>query len=210
MNYKEILNNYINEYPFNEPIFIEDVKNYLKTKIDLDNKTMKTIYVYINRLVKSNILEMFNRGIYYKPKDGIFGKKELDINKVIEKKYLKNKNVKGYITGATLYNNLGLTTQISNNIFIITNECPNNNQYKDKALNVIIRKPKIEITNENYIYLQFLDLISNKDSIKIEVDNQKEIIFKYIKNNNLEMEKIFKYAKLTNNKKAIEKLYNLA
>lgn len=211
MNYNELLTNYINKCPVDEPIFIEDIKEYFKLIITNNDftKVINNIYVYINRLVKNNTIVLFAKGIYYKPAKGTFGNKKLNINKVIEKKYLKdNTNIKGYITGAYLYNQLGLTTQISNNITIITNECPNGNEYENKLLNVKIRKPKIEINNANYLYLQLLDLIVNKDNIKIEVDNEKEIIYNFIKHNNLNWELIFKYAKLTNNKKAIEKLYN--
>jgi hypothetical protein len=70
--------------------------------------------------------------------------------------------------------------------------------------------PKIEITNENYKYLQLFDLIENKDNINIEVENADEIIYKFIQENELDFEKILKYARETNCKKAIEKIVNLA
>ena len=114
MNYNKLLNNCINEFPVDEPIFIEDIKDYLSTKMEFSDKKMKTIYVYINRLVKANVLDFFSKGVYYRAKIGKFGKKKLDINKVIERKYLKyNNQIKGYITGATLYNSLGLTTLLN-------------------------------------------------------------------------------------------------
>ena len=55
-----------------------------------------------------------------------------------------------------------------------------------------------------------LDIIENKDNINIEVDNFDEIIFKIIDNSNLEFEKLIKYARITKNKKAIEKLIEIA
>lgn len=63
---------------------------------------------------------------------------------------------------------------------------------------------------KNYLYLQLLDIIENKDNINIEVDNFDEIIFKIIDNSNLEFEKLIKYARITKNKKAIEKLIEIA
>ena len=60
------------------------------------------------------------------------------------------------------------------------------NKYENKNLNVIIRKPKIEINNENYKYLQLFDLIENKDNIGIEVDNPDEIIYNFIEENHKE------------------------
>ena len=52
-------------------------------------------------------------------------------------------------------------------------------------------------------------MLINKDNIKIEVDNDKEIIYKFIKDNELEMEKIFEYANKINNLKPIKRLYEL-
>ncbi|MEG1288180.1 MAG: DUF6088 family protein [Bacilli bacterium] len=212
MKYSELLLSYISNCPLDEPIFIEDIKTYIKSKLELTGleleKVFKSIYVYINRLIKKQDLEFYSKGIYYKPSIGAFGKKTLNKSKVIQKKYIENEDlIKGYVTGPTLYNYLGLTTQNPEKIYIVTNECPNKNQYENKLFNVIITKPKIEITKDNYLYLQLIDLINNKDDIPVENLTEKEAIFKYIKENELEMEKIFKYASLTNNKKAIDKLF---
>lgn len=211
MNYNNILIKYIDEYPYDEPIFIEEIKDYFK-KIIQNNfeTTFKNIYVYINRLVKENKLSQFVKGIYYKPTKGIFGSKPLNINKVIEKKYICDKNgKKGYFTGAYLFNKLGLTTQIPKEILIVTNECPNSNDYNNKNLGVTIRKPKTPVTEDNYKYLQLFDILMNKDNIKIEVDNEKEIIYKFIDDNQLNLEKIFEYANKINNLKPIIRLYEL-
>ena len=45
---------------------------------------------------------------------------------------------------------------------------------------------------------------------EFEVDNYDEIIYKFIKENQLDFEKIIKYARETNNKKILEKLYLIA
>ena len=163
-------------------------------------------------MFKNNILKQFYKGIYYKPEKNIFGEMPLDKNKVIIKKYIKDEegNIKGYITGAKLFNQLGLTTQVPNIINIVTNECKNYNKYKNKKLGVIIRQPKIKIDNDNYKYLQLLDIISNKDQINIEVDDVDEIIYNFIEENKLNFEKIIKYARETKSKKILERLYILA
>ena len=46
----------------------------------------------------------------------------------------------------------------------------------DEKLRTYITKPKIEITNENYRYLQFIDILENRDNINIEVENANLII----------------------------------
>lgn len=215
MNCNEILLSYINKCPVDEPIFIEDIKKYFKNIIK-NNKiyanTIKKVYVYINRLVKKNVIIQFIKGIYYKPIQGLLGAKPLNPEKVINKKYIHDESgYKGYYTGAILFNQLGLSTQVPNEILIITNECPNNNEYYNKQLKVTIRKPKIPITDENYLYLQLFEILNNQDDICIEVENEmlKEKIHKYIKECQIDTIKLIELAKKTNNKKAILKLYEM-
>ena len=211
MNYNEILIKYIEEYPFDEPIFVNDIRQYFKNilKEEYEN-VIKDIYVYLNRLVKEKKLNQFVKGIYYKPIKGAFGDKVINVNKIINKKYIIDENgLKGYFSGAYLFNKIGLTTQIPREVLIVTNECPNTNDYRNKNLGVIIRKPKININKDNYKYLQLFDILNNRDNIKIEVENKKQIIFNYIRENELDIEKIFEYAYKINSFKAIEKLFIL-
>ena len=214
MNCHSLVFCYIQNCEKNEPIFIEDIKEYIIQfyKDDEREKIFNNVKEILNRLNKENIIRTAYKGIYYIPKTNIFGEVPLPNNKIIQYKYLTDKlgNVKGYITGANLFNKVGLTTQVPNIIDIVTNECKNNNKYENKNLNVIIRKPKIEINKDNYKYLQLIDLIENKDNIYVEVDYMDEIIYNFIRDNDLQFEKILKYARETNSKAVIEKMVMLA
>lgn len=218
MNLNETVLNYIENCEYNEPIFMEDIKLYIENffydkKKKLDNKkTYNNLKMIISRLNKENILKTATKGVYYKPKHNIFGEVPLANIKIIQYKYLVDKtgNKKGYLTGAILFNKVGLTTQVPNVTDIVTNNCKFNTKYTNTNLNVTIRKPKLEINNENYIYLQLFDLIENKDKINIEVDNEDEILYNFITENKLNFEKIIKYARIINNKKIIEKILVLA
>ena len=214
MNCHNIVLNYIQNCEKNEPIFIEDIKEYIMQfyKDGNTEKIFNNLKEILNRLNKHNIIKTAYKGIYYIPKTNIFGEVPLANSKIIKYKYLFDKfgNVKGYITGANLFNQVGLTTQVPNTVDITTNECKNNNKYTNKYLNVIIRKPKLKINNDNYKYLQLIDLIENKDNIFIEVENYDEIIYNFIEENQLQFEKIIKYARETNSKKVIEKMVILA
>lgn len=214
MNCHNIVINYIQNCKENEPIFIEDIKQHVMQfyKEEEKDKVFNNVKEVLNRLNKEGVIKTAYKGTYYIPKTNIFGEMPLANSKIIQYKYLVDKfgNVKGYITGANLFNNLGLTTQVPNIIDIVTNECKNNNKYTNKYLNVTIRKPKIKINNENCKYLQLIDLIDNKDNIYVEVDNVDEIIYNFIQDNDLDFEKILKYARETNNKGVIEKMVILA
>lgn len=214
MNCHNIILNYIQNCEKNEPIFIDDIKEYIMQfyKEEEKEKIYNNVKEILNRLNKANIIKTAYKGIYYIPKTNIFGEVPLANSKIIRYKYLVDKfgNIKGYITGAALFNKAGLTTQVPNVIEIVTNECKNNNKYENKYLNVAIRKPKIKINNDNFKYLQFIDLIENRDNIYIEVDNIDEILYNFIQENNLKFEKIIKYARETNSKAVIEKMVVLA
>lgn len=204
----KLFKEFIDSYPEDEPIFFEDCSKFFSD--NKENVNRKDLYVYFYRFIKKDKLRKFSQGIYYKPSVGAFGERVLNPTKIIERKYLNSDgNIKGYYSGAYLFNAIGLTTQIPKNISIVTNECPNKNQYELKNLNVIIRKPKIEINNDNYLYLQLLDILINKDQVNVEVENKKDIIFDFINRNNLKMDRIFYYAKKTNCKQAIERMYDL-
>lgn len=203
MNISKLVLKYIEGYQDTEPIFIEDMKKYIIEKGGKQNN----VYVILNRLKMKGIMKSAYRGIYYKPGRCVFGETGLDYTRLIELKYLKDRegNIKGYITGAKLFNWIGFTTLVPNVTEIVTNECKYYKKYDEKLRTYII-KPKIQITNENHQYLQFLDVLENKDNIHIEIDNENQILYDIIKECNLDFKKIIKYAKETNNKKALEKL----
>ena len=214
MNICKLVLEYIEQYPEDEPIFIEDIKKYVIGKNEEDNKqenVLKNINVILNRLKNEGIIKAEYKGVYYKPIISMFGEVPLNTNKLRKLKYLEDKdgNIKGYIVGAKLFNKLGLTTLVPNVTDIVTNECKYHKQY-DEKLRTYITKPKIEITNENYRYLQFIDILDNKDNIPIDAPNAEEILYRIIEECKLDFEKIIKYARETNNRKVLDKLFVIA
>lgn len=214
MNICKLVLEYIEQYPKDEPIFIEDIKKYVIQQCENDNKKesiLKNINVILNRLKNEGIIKAEYKGVYYKPIISMFGEVPLNTNKLRKLKYLEDKdgNIKGYIVGAKLFNKLGLTTLVPNITEIVTNECKYHKQY-DEKLRTYITKPKIEVTNDNYRYLQFIDILDNKDNIPIEARNADEILYRIIEECKLDFEKIIKYARETNNRKVLDKLFVLA
>lgn len=214
MNCRGIVLNYIQNCEINEPIFIEDIKEYIMQfyKQEEKEKVFNNVKEILNRLNKEHVIKTAYKGVYYIPKSNIFGEIPLANSKIIKYKYLVDKagDVKGYITGAKLFNKVGLTTQVPNTIDIVTNECKNKNKYENQYLNIVVRRPKIQIDSNNYKYLQLIDLIENKDNVYVEVDYLDEKIYEFIKVNELSFEKILKYARETKSNGVIEKIVMLA
>jgi len=215
MNCYKIVLDYIDTIENNEPIFIEDVKKHVATFYEGEDltKLFNNVKAVLYRLKKEGKVAQAEKGIYYKPTQTIWGRESVPpIHKIRKYKYIMEKDgtLKGYITGAKLFNMMGLTTQVPRRTDIATNECKNANKYINDKYQVIIRKPKIKVTNENYKYLQLLDILANDDKINIEVENEEDILYQYMKEYELDFEKVLKYARETNNKNVLTKLWTLA
>lgn len=182
--YEYILNTFLPD----EPILIEDIENLFpdRSRPWID-KTIKT-------MVDEKMLKRFSTGIYYIPRKTIFGDSILSTNKVISKKYLSNNDeVYGYVTGMSLLNSLGLTTQVPNSISIVTNnEASRGRRITVGKQNLYLIKAPTKITKENCAVLQLLEaikLIDLNDLDEIENNN----LINYIKSNSITLKDISQY-----------------
>ena len=147
-------------YGLNEPIFVSDLADC--------GMTMARIRNEVKKLVDDGKLRRFDTGIYYLPKKTIFNTYAAPSREiVIKKKYIQDKDDNfGYLSGVGLANQLGLTTQVPAVYEIVSNKATKD--YREVIIGnakVILRKPRIVVTEENYKVLQFLDLIKDIDLI---------------------------------------------
>lgn len=152
MLYDYILKNYEKD----EPIFLSELPGDSR---DYVRQEMK-------KLVDNGKMERLFNGVYYLAYTTILGTKgKMSVDKYVEKKFIhSNGSVSGYITGIQLANMYGFTTQTPDCIEVCSNEATT----KQRKLcidgrNLIIYKPVTEITKENQVVLQFLDLMTTVD-----------------------------------------------
>ena len=118
---------------------------------------MEAVIKALNRMVKSGKIAKLSKGRYYKPETTPFGKLLPDQKQVVKDLLEDNGKVTGYLTGYSMYNQLGLSTQLSNTIQIGKNEIRpgfNRDPYKISFI-----KQKNTITKENIPLLQILDAV---------------------------------------------------
>lgn len=117
----------------------------------------------IQRFVEKGTLQRASKGVFYKPKQSIFGVLEPSDDELLKPYLFKNGRRYAYITGMRLYNVMGLTTQFAFTIVIAT---PSRLKVQ-KVGNTKIRTVKTyaEVTDENYIYLGFLDSLKDFNDI---------------------------------------------
>jgi hypothetical protein len=176
-------------YSPGEPIFTSDIK--------IDGITENNKRQQIKHLVDSGKILKFDDGIYYFPKQTrLKGPSMLSAEVVAQYKYIMKNGVRiGYYSGHTLANRLGISNQVpmteeivSNNMSAIVREV------RVGKRKFIVRKPTVNVTEDNYIILQLLDLLKDIESYS---DNGREIarsqIVKYIETNNITREDIDMY-----------------
>lgn len=159
---------------------IKEGETFTYRQLSIDNNEYQTAAKSIERLITKGIIKRISPGIFYKPKQTVFGEL-LPNNEEIIKPYLfKNGKRNAYITGTLLYNKLGLTTQIPQTIKIACRE----NEIKINKSNIkaIPAKSYVDVTNKNYQYLEILDAIKDFKKIQdLNIENGITILFNILK-----------------------------
>lgn len=176
-----LLSKEIGKYKVNELIFVNDL---YKSKFKNIFSEL-AFYKAIERLCAKKVLIKVAKSVYSKPdvtRYGILGPSENDIiEKFVE-------NYKGLIVGYTLYNRLKLTTQLSNNIQILSNNLSTNTK---KVENINVIKINIKIDEKVKTILEGLDVLENYNKIQ-EINNIYFVLFAEKLANSYE-EKVFEY-----------------
>ena len=134
-------------------------KGYVFTYIDFVNEVKKkeAIIKALNRMAATGKITKLSKGRFYKPETSVFGTLQPQQYQIVKDILEVNGKMVGYLTGYSLYNQLGLTRQISNTIQIGKNEI--RPTFKRDRYTISFVKQKNTITKENIPLLQILDAI---------------------------------------------------
>lgn len=148
----------------------------------------------IERLLSKGVIKRVSTGVFYKPKQTVFGELKPKEEELLKSYLFKNGKRIAYITGLSLYNRMGLTTQIPKTIKIAC---------RDKRINVNAGNIKakavksyIDVTDNNYTYLEFLDSLKDFNKITdIDKESALKILLNKIKQlNESEIKLLIKYS----------------
>ena len=195
------------KYGYNEPICVEEIQ--------FNNYSRSWILKEIKKLTESGELKRFDIGIYYFPTKMFWGDSYLDPRKVVQKRFLSDgDNVYGYIAGLSLVNQAGLSTQVPNLLEIVTNR----ESTQVRIINVgpqrvKLRRARTTITKDNVNVLQFLNLLTNITSNRMD-ETERFMLSKFIKDSEITRDEISKYiglfpTKAMKNMMEIENIYEL-
>lgn len=125
----------------------------------------------LERFQKELLIKKVSKGVFYKPEQTIFGELKPDYAELLRPYLFENGKRVAYETGASLYNRLGLTTQMAFRIQIASR---GKRIYIDRgSLKASAVKSYAEVTDENY---QALGLLDSFKDIKIIQDSSKSQI----------------------------------
>jgi hypothetical protein len=111
----------------------------------------------LNRLAASGKIAKLSKGKFYKPEESSFGKLQPNRYQLVKDLLEEDGKITGYLTGYSIYTQLGLTTQLSNIIQIGKNAIRPGFKRGEYKISFVLQKNII--TKENIALLQILDSI---------------------------------------------------
>lgn len=149
MKFTEYITNSIDRLP----------KGYVFTYADFINKVKnrEAIIKALNRMAASGKIAKLSKGKFYKPEKSAFGKLQPNRYQLVKDLLEENGKIIGYLTGYSIYNQLGLTTQISSIIQIGKNTARPGFKRGEYKISFVLQKNII--TKDNIPLLQILDAI---------------------------------------------------
>jgi len=158
-------------------------KGYVFTYMEFitDVNKREAVIKALNRLVLSGKIVKLSKGKYYKAETTPFGNLQPSQEQIVKDLLDDNGRVIGYLTGYSVYNLLGLTTQVSSIIQIGKNKI--RSTFKRGNYTILFMQQKNVITKDNVRMLQILDTLKTIKKIPdSSVENSCERLFSIINN----------------------------
>ncbi|MFY0712624.1 hypothetical protein J1D01_03025 [Seonamhaeicola sp. NFXS20] len=140
-----------------------DGKTFGYQDLCIDKRDFVSAAKAMERLQKEGLIKKISKGQFYKPQKTVFGDLKPNYTELLRPYLFQNNQRIAYETGTSLYNKLGLTTQIPFTIKIAS---------RGKKINVNRENLKIrsvksyaEITEDNYQILGLLDAFKDVKEI---------------------------------------------
>lgn len=113
----------------------------------------------LERLQKEGLIKKMSKGVFYKPKQTVFGELKPDYTEMLRPYLFENGKRVAYETGYSLYNRLKLTTQVAFRIKIASRD--RRISVNKGALKIDTVKSYVDVTDANYKLLELLDALKD-------------------------------------------------
>lgn len=119
-----------------------------------------TYYKTLERMSKQGSLVHLTKGLYYRPKKSRFGTIPISEKEIIG--HYTN-NGRGIVIGYRLYNQKGLTTQISKRVEVLSSVVT---EQKKNIQNICVTNSGIDLTQETIPVIETMEILQNYKSIE--------------------------------------------
>ena len=148
-------------FGYDEPILVEDVLAMYP------GMSRQAVYKKLEAAMDEGRLARYGRGIYYIPRQMRFGQSSPSAIQVAKRRWMEDfsGNVFGYVSGAGLANEVGISEQIPAVLEVTTNK--ESSRVREVTTfggwkKILLRRPRRKITNDNVDALRFLDLVTEE------------------------------------------------
>jgi predicted transcriptional regulator of viral defense system len=173
---------------------IPESQPFCYADLGIDQTDYVTAAKALERLLKKGTIKKVSKGVFYIPRQTVFGTLGPDNYEILNRYLFKNGKRVAYETGYSLYNQLGLTTQMAFRIKVATQR--NRIKINQGPLQVSSVKSYVEVTDDNYVLLGYLDALKDikniPDSSPSQAIKRMSALIKAL--NNSEQEKLVQLA----------------
>lgn len=175
---------------------LSEGKTFGYTDLRIAKAEYTTAAKALERLQKEGLIKKVSKGVFYKPEQTVFGELKPDYTELLRPYLFENGKRVAYETGTSLYNRLGLTTQMAFRIKIASRGKRIN--INREALKADAIKSYAEVSDRNYEVLGLLDAFKDikvmPDSTVSQAVDRLSTILKDLSKN--QREALIKYALL--------------
>jgi|SRR5690625_949749 len=140
-----------------------DGETFTYEKLSIAPKDYIAAAKAIERMIDRGLIKRVSTGIFYKPQKTIFGELKPNEEEQLKPYLFENRKRIAYVTGVSLYNQLGLTTQVPSKIKIASRD--KRVSISRGALKASPVKSYVDVTDKNYYLLGILDALKDFNKI---------------------------------------------
>jgi predicted transcriptional regulator of viral defense system len=117
----------------------------------------------IERLIKKGLIKRVSTGVFYKPKQSVFGELRPREEELLKPYLFQDGKRIAYVTGGSLYNRMGLTTQVPKTIKVASKVKRVTTKIGETQVKPV--KSYVDVSNDNYFMLEILDALKDFKTI---------------------------------------------
>ncbi|MCL2526337.1 MAG: DUF6088 family protein [Coriobacteriia bacterium] len=182
----------IEKSPSGTAIYSRAIARGLSDNFDIDvGQAAALTNSYLKRLTERRVIERVAKGLYGKTVSSKFGTMLVGRENIIADSLIRKDGRRvGYVTGASLFNSLGLCTQVPRRLQIATNRW--RARLPEQSL-VEMVAPVTKVTDQNVDYLQLVDVLRSFDKYPVDAENPAGIIQERIAERQLDTVVLVRY-----------------